>query len=112
MPTHAELAIRLLNDAAGFFRTLGQQSPEIKAEMNDNASVFEQMATMLEQNPTGALNGTTLGELSGRLLKDAGGFFRNLSEGNEPIREQMLENANVFEQVGDLVSENPLGILE
>ncbi len=112
MPTHAELAIRLLSDAAGFFRTLGSQTPELDEQMTQNADIFEQMADMMEADPTGSLQGTAFSELTGNLLQDAAGFFRDLAEGNEPIKEQMLENANVFEQVGELVRQNPLGILE
>ena len=112
MPTHAELAGKLLVDAATFFRTLAEQNADLKEQMEENASVFEQMGSLITQDPQGALEGTTHAELTGRLLKDAAGFFRTLAEQNEPIREQMEENANVYEQIGDLVSQNPLGILD
>lgn len=112
MPTHAELSVRLLTDAADFFTALGDNNDPLKAQMEENATVFEQMATLLEQDPKGALNGTAYGELAGKLLKDAAGFFRSLAEQNEPLREQMMENANIYEQIGDLVIEDPLGILD
>ncbi len=56
MPTHAQLAARLLRDAAKFFRTIGQQNPALKPQMDENATVFDQVATMVEQDPTGAVD--------------------------------------------------------
>lgn len=112
MPTYAELAGKLLIDAATFFRTLGNQNEPLRQQMNENATVFEQMATLVTQDPQGVLEGTPHGELAGRLLKDAAGFFRTLAENNEPIREQMEENASVYEQIGDMVTHAPLEILD
>lgn len=112
MPTHSELAGKLLIDAAAFFRTLAEQNANLTEQMTENATVFEQMATLITQDPEGELEGTAHAELTGRLLKDAAGFFRTLAEQNEPIREQMHENANVYDQIGDLVAEDPMGILD
>ena len=112
MPSHAELAGKLLVDAATFFRTLAEQNADLNAQMTENATVFEQMASLITQDPTGDLQGTSHAELTGRLLKDAAGFFRTLAEQNEPIREQMIENANVYDQIGDLVIVDPNGILD
>lgn len=112
MPTHAELAGKLLSDAATFFRTLAEQNPDIQKEMTENATVFVQMAELLVNDPQGSIDDKSHGELAGRLLKDAAEFFRTLSEQNEPIKEQMNENARVFEQLSDLVTENPLGVLD
>ena len=112
MPTHAELSVRLLNDAADFFIALGENNSELKAQMEENATVFGQMATLLEQDPQGQLNGSPYAELAVKLLQDASGFFRSLADQNEPLKEQMEENANVYEQIGALVMNNPLGILD
>lgn len=112
MPTHAELSSKLLVDAAGFFKTLAEQNADIKQEMEENAGVFEQMASLIGTQPEGEINGKKHAELAGRLLKDAANFFRTLAEQNGPIREQMEENANVYDQIGDLVMQNPLGILD
>lgn len=112
MPTHAELAGKLLVDAAAFFRTLGEQNEALKEQMGENATVFEQMSDLIVQDPEGELEGTANCELAGRLLKDAAGFFRTLAEQNEPIQDQMNENAGVFEQISDLVAEDPQGILD
>jgi len=55
MATHAELAARLLRDAAQFFRTLGEQNPPLADQMADNANVFEQIAGLVERDPTGKI---------------------------------------------------------
>ncbi len=112
MPSHSELAGKLLVDAATFFRTLAEQNDALKDQMTENATVFEQMASLITQDPDGELQGTSHAELTGRLLKDAAGFFRTLGDQNEPIKEQMDENANVYTQIGDLVASDPNGILD
>ena len=112
MPTHSELAGKLLVDAATFFRTLAEQNDALQDQMTENATVFEQMSSLIVQDPHGDLQGTSHAELTGRLLKDAAGFFRTLAEQNEPIKEQMEENASVYDQIGDLVAQDPEGILD
>lgn len=112
MPSHAELAGKLLSDAAGFFHTLAEQNEPIKEQMTENASVFEQMSGLIAQDPNGEVNGTSYAELTGKLLKDAADFFRTLAEQNDPLKEQMEENANVFDQIADLVMQDPNGILD
>ncbi len=112
MPTHAELSVRLLNDAADFFTALGENNEPLKQQMEENTTVFKQMAALLEQDPQGELNGAAYSELAGKLLQDAAGFFRSLAEQNEPLKEQMMENANIYEQIGDLVAQDPMGILD
>ncbi|HOP65348.1 MAG TPA: hypothetical protein PK358_14185 [Spirochaetota bacterium] len=53
MATHADLAAQLLRDAADLFRTIGEQNPDMKAELNDNAIVYEQVADLVEDDPEG-----------------------------------------------------------
>ena len=55
---------------------------------------------------------TSYTELAIKLLRDAAGFFRNVGEQNEPLAEQMNENADVYEQVADLLEQDPNGSLE
>lgn len=55
MPSHAELAAKLLRDAAAFFKTIAEQNPPLKEQMAENADVFEQVADLVEQNPTGVI---------------------------------------------------------
>lgn len=56
MPSHAQLAARLLRDAADFFRTVGDQNAPLKEQMTENADVFEQVAGLVEQDPNGELS--------------------------------------------------------
>jgi len=53
--TYSDLAVKLLRDAAGFFRNVGEQNDPLKEQMNDNADVYEQVADLLEQDPSGTL---------------------------------------------------------
>lgn len=55
MPSHAEIAARLLRDAATFFRAVGEQNDALRDQMTENADVFEQVAVLVETNPTGQL---------------------------------------------------------
>ncbi|WP_374408995.1 hypothetical protein [Pelagerythrobacter sp.] len=55
MATNAQLAAKLLRDASGFFRNVGEQNPPLQDQMNDNAQVYEQVAAMVESDPTGEL---------------------------------------------------------
>lgn len=56
MATHAELAARLLRDAARFFRTLGEQNAPLREQMAENAAVFDQVAGLVESDPTGKID--------------------------------------------------------
>lgn len=51
--THAQLAAKLLRDAAFFFRTIGEQNPALADAMLDNSSLFEDVAVLVESDPTG-----------------------------------------------------------
>ena len=51
----------------------------------------------------------THSQLAAQLLRDAAGFFTTIGEQNEPLREQMIENAAVFSEVAMLVENDPLG---
>ncbi len=55
MTTHAELASKLLQDAANFFRNVGDQNEPIKEQMHDNANVYDQVSQLLIADPTGEL---------------------------------------------------------
>lgn len=55
MATHAELAARLLRDAARFFRTLGEQNAPLHEQMEENAAVFDQVADLVEKDPSGKI---------------------------------------------------------
>lgn len=55
MPSHAQLAAKLLRDAATFFRTIAEQNPPLKDQMGENADVFEQVADLVENDPMGVI---------------------------------------------------------
>ena len=55
MVNHTQLAAKLLRDAAVFFRTIGEQNPPLKQQMEENATVFEQVATLVEKDPSGTI---------------------------------------------------------
>lgn len=55
MPSHAQLAAKLLRDAAAFFETIAEQNPPLKDQMDENSDVFKQVADLVEQNPTGEI---------------------------------------------------------
>lgn len=54
----------------------------------------------------------TYAHLAAKLLRDAATFFRNVGAQNQPLKEQMDDNASVYEQVADLVEKDPMGILD
>lgn len=54
----------------------------------------------------------TYAQLSAKLLRDAATFFRNVGAQNEPLAEQMNDNAAVYEQVADLLEQDPNGVLD
>ena len=56
MITHGQLSAKLLRDAAAFFRTIGEQNPPLKIQMDENARVFEQVADLVEHDPTGVID--------------------------------------------------------
>ncbi len=51
----------------------------------------------------------THNQLAAQLLRDSANFFRTLGEQNPPLKDQMAENAAVFEEVAMLVENDPLG---
>lgn len=59
MPTHAEIAAKLLRDAAVFFRTMAEhnENEDFQSQMQENADVFEKVATLVESDPSGQLEG-------------------------------------------------------
>lgn len=51
-------------------------------------------------------------DLAIQLLRDAANFFRNVGEQNAPLKEQMFDNADVYDQVADLLKEDPMGTID
>ncbi|MCB0476013.1 MAG: hypothetical protein KDC69_10070 [Flavobacteriaceae bacterium] len=55
---------------------------------------------------------TTHVELAIQLLRDAAGFFRNVGEQNRPLKSEMFDNANVYEEVARLLEDDPEGTIK
>lgn len=116
--THASLSAKLLRDAATFFQNLARENDTIEEQMQTNARVYRQVADLLEADPM-----TTIGEVSAdagiddnrvctlavRLLGDAAAFFDAVGQQNQPLAEQMAENASVYRQLAQLLQDDPLG---
>lgn len=56
MATHAQIAGKLLRDAATFFRNVAAQNEHLREQMNDNAAVYDEVAALLEADPMGELD--------------------------------------------------------
>lgn len=56
MATHSEIAAKLLRDAATFFKSVGEQNAPLEQEMTENAAVYEQIAQLIESDPTGEID--------------------------------------------------------
>lgn len=56
MTSNAEIAARLLRDAAAFFRHVGEQNAPIREQMDSNARAYEAVADMVEEAPTGVFS--------------------------------------------------------
>jgi hypothetical protein len=54
--THVQLAVRLLRDAAGFFRNVADQNPAVANQMRENADVYEEVAALLDGDPDGTVS--------------------------------------------------------
>ncbi len=53
MATSAEQAVKLLRNAAKFFRQVGQQTPALSGQMEVSARNYEHVATHLELDANG-----------------------------------------------------------
>ena len=107
MPSYADLAADLLNEAGSFFVRVSQNRPDILPQMEDNAATFHRMAELIKNDPDGSVEHLTHGEMAARLLEDAALFFESVAKENPPIAEQMIENAAIFRQIGEQVRVNP-----
>jgi len=57
MATHAEIAAKLLREAATFYRAVGTDHPNLNEQMNEFARVYEGVADLVETDPMGDLDG-------------------------------------------------------
>lgn len=109
--THAALAERLLADAARYYRSIASENSNLRSVMLENANLQEQVVLLLRTDPDGRTGEMTHGTAAANLLRDAAKFFRQIGagNGNESFREQMNRNADVYEQIANLVEKSPLG---
>jgi hypothetical protein len=56
MSTNAEIAAKLLRDAAAFFRHVADQNAPIREQMNSNAQAYEVVADMVETDPNASFD--------------------------------------------------------
>ena len=54
--THAQLAGRLLRDAAVFFRHLADENPALTEAMQENAQIYDQAAELIERDASGVID--------------------------------------------------------
>ncbi len=55
MRTHADLAAKLLREAAIMFRTMGGTSDELAEKLSEFADVYDQVADLVEADPLAEL---------------------------------------------------------
>lgn len=110
----ADLAGRLLRDAATFFRSLAEANAPIREQMEENAKVYYQIGDLVEDNPLEEIESGEARhfELAVRLLNDAADFFATIGEQNPPLAEQMQENSSVFNQLATMLAQSPNGYLQ
>lgn len=53
--TNAELAARLLREAAAMFRVFAEPHPDLGERLEESADIYEQAAELLETDPTGSV---------------------------------------------------------
>jgi hypothetical protein len=117
MATHASLGAKLLRDAASFFANVAEQNPELHEQMTSNAATFHRVAELMDSDPDFQFDeapGPDMPErritaIAAKLLADAARFFEIVGDSNEPIREQMYDNASVYRQLAQRVHDEPGG---
>ena len=114
--TYVDLTVRLLRDSARFFRQLADENSQAKEQLDDNADVYEQAAGLLEDDPLATIDmegeKITYAVLAARMLRDAASSFRNMGEQNIYLKEQMNDNANVYEELSHLLEHDPLAEID
>jgi len=114
--SYLSLASKLLNDAANFFFTIGEQNPPLRGQMSANSEVFREASLLLRTKPTElADEGSDIRRnyhLGVQLLRDAAAFFTTIGEQNPSLKNQMAENSEVFIDVARLLEQSPLGSVE
>lgn len=56
MASYADVAAKLLRDAATLFRALGEDNPDLADTLQDRADIYDALADRLEDNPHGEVS--------------------------------------------------------
>ena len=56
MTTHAQLAARLLREAADIYRSLGAEDPELREKTEEFAELYDHVADLVEDDPQGIVS--------------------------------------------------------
>ena len=56
MPTHAQLAAKLLTESAKFYRAVGSDNPQMRDNMESMASACDTVASLVASDPNGELS--------------------------------------------------------
>jgi hypothetical protein len=57
MKTHAELAARLLREAAVIFRTINLPDADVQQRLDSFGKLYEQVADLVEKDPSAPIGG-------------------------------------------------------
>lgn len=107
MPTWADMGVKLLNEAAGFFEGLSGTA-DVEIQMAANANTFREVSQLLVQDPSGEIQGRTHAQMAATLLRDAAAYFVRLGKKNDPILEQMTRNSEMYLAVASVLETAPL----
>lgn len=106
MPSHAEVAARMLDNAATFYANFAAHNPDVRIQMVRKSEIYKAASEALPIQPVASATAAA------KLLREAAAFFRMVAEKNPPIQELMAENADLFEQMAGPVESDPLGQME
>jgi hypothetical protein len=124
---YTEVAQKLLQNAAVFFRNLARDNAGPGKAMNENAAAFEKVADLIGQNPNGVIepltgaqqmaDGSTstkalrLTRIAANLLRDAANLFSVVAQNNPVIADMMRENAASYSELADSLERDPTGTM-
>lgn len=109
--SYAEVAAGLLVDAATLFGTIADGNDAVREQMIENSNLFREVAALLRADPGRKIGDAVVASVGARLLRDAAGLFVTVGKQNEPLAEQMNNNASVFMQVAALLETDPSGAI-
>ena len=125
---HSDIVVHCLKDLAGFFRNMAEDNSPLENAMASSAQLCEQVAHLMETDPLATLSEERFASwneeygpfdenvqnfhLAAILLRRAVSFLRTIGEVDETLTEQMRRNAELYEQMADLLENDPEGEME